>query len=184
MTKIYRDPLSSFETATLFRSLINRFGADQDCQSDTPLMATNAWQAFFRAGYNDVDAPEIRSNRDAWVPNDRMITVGRFNYLSFRDIDLMPVWGQINLGYYPQDNRLISVGSVLNTTRALTGRLQSPQRLADMLCKALQEHATQCVVHVDAMMHIMHHREVFEAHAERSKPVSYTHLTLPTTPYV
>ena len=159
------DLLKDVDTEALFRSLILRLGDDPDRKelSLTPLAAANAWQAFFQAGNSSIfSTPALVANKDAWVADDKMITLPALRFLSFRDVDLMPFWGAINTGYYPKDNHLINADSLLNVVRATTSRIQSANRLATQLCEQVAACSTQCIVSVTAMMHIMHHRGVAE----------------------
>ena len=190
------------EAEEAVRTLICWTGDDPDREGliETPKRVVKAYEEFFE-GY-DMDPEEVLQKTFEEVQGyDDAVIVRNIRVESHCEHHIVPIIGVAHVGYIP-NNRVVGISKLARVIEIFGKRLQTQEtmtaQIADTIQKVLEPKGVAVVV--DASHQCMTTRGIHKTESStitsrmlgvfrdnpetRSESVSYTHLTLPTTPYV
>ena len=153
---------------------------------ETPKRVIKAFKEYFK-GYSE-DPKKILEKTFGDVEGyDDMVIQKNISVQSHCEHHMAPIIGVAHVAYIPKE-RVVGLSKLARVVEVFSKRLQTQERLTMQIANTLMESldAKGVAVSIDSAHQCMTMRGIKKEHATTvtNYSVSYTHMTLPTTPYV
>ena len=186
--------VSDKEAEEAFKTILTWIGENPKREGliETPRRVVKAFKEYFKGYHQNAEADLSKTFGDVEGYDD-MVVEKNITLESHCEHHMAPIIGIAHVAYIP-NKKVVGLSKLARTVEVFSKRLQTQERLtmqiASTLMKALD--AKGVAVTIDAAHQCMTMRGIKKEKATTLtnyflgsfKAVSYTHLTLPTTPYV
>ena len=178
--------VSDKEAEEAFVKILKWIGEDPSREGlkSTPTRLIKAFREYFK-GYHE-DPKKILSKTFGDVNGyDDMVIQKNISVQSHCEHHMAPIIGVAHVAYIPK-SRVVGLSKLARVVEVFSKRLQTQERLTMQIATTLMDSldAKGVAVSIDATHQCMTTRGIRKEQATTVTTVSYTHLTLPTTPYV
>ena len=167
-----------------FKTILTWIGEDPNREGliETPKRVVKAFKEYFKGYHQDASTELLKTFGDVEGYDD-MVVEKNITLESHCEHHMAPIIGVAHIAYIPNE-KVVGLSKLARTVEVFSKRLQTQERLTMQIAKTLMSslEAKGVAVTIDAAHQCMTMRGIKKERATTA--VSYTHLTLPTTPYV